>query len=86
MALQFIGIDPNSEDDESPTVWVDQEKNEIVLQGWKPNRELEAECAAFELPGHAKGIPDHEAVIRIPARMTQMIREACNAVERPEVR
>ncbi|NMO32517.1 hypothetical protein HG826_02725 [Streptomyces sp. GMY01] len=82
MPLLFIGIDPNTGDDESPTVWVDQEKRELVFQGWKPGPELEAECAAFEVPGHAVGVPDHEAVIRIPARMVPMIREACDAVER----
>ena len=84
MPLQFIGIDPNTGDYESPTIWVDQENSELVLQGWKPGAELEAECAAFELPGHAKGIPEHEAVIRIPARMVPMIREACDAVERAD--
>ncbi len=86
MSLLFIGIDPNTGDDESPTVWVDQEKQELVLQGWKPDTELEAECAAFEVPGHAKGIPENEAVIRIPARMVPMIREACDAVERADIR
>ncbi|MGW3177485.1 hypothetical protein [Streptomyces sp. NPDC001153] len=85
MDLQFIGIDPNTGDGESPTVWVDQEANELVLQGWKPGPELEATCAAFEVPGHAMGIPDHEAVIRIPARMVPVIREACDAVERADV-
>ncbi|MFJ8027473.1 hypothetical protein [Streptomyces sp. NPDC096311] len=85
MDLQFIGIDPNTGDGESPTVWIDQEKNELVLQGWKPGPELEERCAAFEVPGHAVGIPDHEAVIRIPARMAPMIREACDALERPDV-
>lgn len=85
MALQFIGIDPNTGDSESPTVWVDQQQQELVLQGWKPGPQLEAECAAFEVPGHAVGIPEHEAVIRIPARMVQMIREACDALERPDV-
>jgi hypothetical protein len=86
MSLLFIGIDPNTGDKQSPTVWVDQEKRELVLQGWKPGADLEAECAATEIPGHAKGIPDGEAVIRIPARMVQMIREACDAVERSDVR
>ncbi|GHJ99154.1 hypothetical protein ACFYZE_17175 [Streptomyces sp. NPDC001796] len=85
MPLRFIGIDPNTGDGESPTVWVDQERNELVLQGWKPSPELEAECAAFEVPGHAVGIPENEAVIRIPARMAHMIREACDALERPPV-
>ncbi|MFG2332183.1 hypothetical protein ACGFMM_21450 [Streptomyces sp. NPDC048604] len=86
MSLQFIGIDPSTGDDESPTVWVDHEQKELVLQGWKPGPELEAECAAFDLPGHAKGIPDHEAVIRIPARMVSVIRKACDEVERADVR
>ncbi|GGO54157.1 hypothetical protein GCM10012286_63260 [Streptomyces lasiicapitis] len=84
--LLFVGIDPATEKDKSPTVWVDQEKQEIVFQGWRPEPELEAECAAFELPGHAKGIPDDEAVVRIPARMVHMVREACDAVERADVR
>jgi len=86
MSLQFIGVDPNTGDDESPTVWVDQEKKELVLQGWKPDQELETECAAFEVPGHEKGIPDGEAVVRIPARMVHMIREACDVVERADLR
>lgn len=85
VALLFIGIDPNTGTDESPTVWVDQEKQELVLQGWKPDLETEAECAAFTVPGHATGIPDHEAVIRIPARMVPMIREACDVIERATV-
>ncbi|MET7828930.1 hypothetical protein ABZT23_30180 [Streptomyces sp. NPDC005386] len=85
MNLQFIGIDPNTGDGESPTVWVDQQAKELVLQGWKPGTDLEAACAQFEVPGHAVGIPDHEAVIRIPARMVAMIREACDAIERPAV-
>ncbi|WP_328916720.1 MULTISPECIES: hypothetical protein [unclassified Streptomyces] len=77
MPLQFIGIDPETGDKHSPTVWVDREHRELVLQGWRPGTELAAECAAFEVPGHAKGIPEDEAVIRIPARMVHMIREAC---------
>lgn len=82
MALRFIGIDPDTGQQGSPTVWVDEEKGELVLQGWKPDEELEAECAAFEVPGHAPGIPPHEAVIRIPARMVPMLRGACDVAER----
>lgn len=85
MSLRFIGIDPDTGDDESPTVWIDQDKQEFVFQGWKPGPELEAECAAFELPGHGKGIPEGEAVIRIPARMVHMIREACDALDRSDL-
>jgi hypothetical protein len=79
--LRFIGIDPDTKTADSPTVWVDQEKKELVLQGWKPDPQLEAECAAFEVPGHAVGIPENEGVIRIPARMVRMIREACDVLD-----
>lgn len=85
MSLQFIGIDPQTGDGESPTVWVHHEQQELVLQGWKPDGQLEAECAAFEVPGHAVGIPEHEAVIRIPARMVPLIRKACDELERAQL-
>ncbi|MFF8954686.1 hypothetical protein [Streptomyces sp. NPDC014894] len=81
MALRFIGIDPDTGQQGSPTVWVDETKRELVLQGWKPGEKLAAECAAFEIPGHAPGIPPHEAVIRIPARMVPMLRKACDVAE-----
>ncbi|MFD7203367.1 hypothetical protein [Streptomyces sp. NPDC059893] len=54
--------------------------------GGKPSAELEAECAAFEVPGHTVGIPDDEAMIRIPARMVHLIREACDPAERADDR
>ncbi|UCM91492.1 hypothetical protein [Streptomyces marincola] len=85
MRLLFIGIGPDTGDKQSPTLWVDLENRELVFQGWKPNPELEAECAATEVPGHARGIPENEAVIRIPARMAAMIREACDTVEQPHI-
>ncbi|MET9479903.1 hypothetical protein [Streptomyces sp. NPDC006638] len=85
MSLQFVGIDPNTGEGESPTVWVDKENEELVFQGWKPSPELEAQCAATEVPGHAVGIPDTEAVVRIPASMVPMIREACDALDRAHV-
>ena len=81
MPLLFIGIDPNTGDGESPTGGVELETGELVIQGWKPEPELQAECARFEVPGHAIGIPENEAVVRVPARMVSMIREACDALE-----
>jgi hypothetical protein len=86
MTLRLIGIDPNTGTGQSPTVWVDESNNELVIQGWKPGPELEAACAALEVPGHAVGIPEHEAVIRIPARMVPILRRACDDAERAELR
>ncbi|MBD0746325.1 hypothetical protein [Streptomyces sp. CBMA152] len=82
MTLQFIGIDPETGQEGSPTVWVDESKQEFVFQGFKPGTELEAECAAFVAPGHAPGIPPHESVVRMPFRMVPMLREACDVAER----
>ncbi|WP_369378321.1 hypothetical protein [Streptomyces sp. cg36] len=85
MTLRFIGIDPNTGTAESPTVWVDRVTRELVIQGWKPGPELQAQVAAFELPGHAAGVPEHESVVRIPARMVPVLREACDAAERADL-
>ena len=35
MALRFIGVDPDSPNNGSPTVWLDEEDQSIVIQGWK---------------------------------------------------
>lgn len=81
MALRFVGIDPNTGSGQSPTVWVDETSGELVIQGWKVSAETFAECAATSAPGHAIGVPDSETVVRIPARMASIIREACSVVE-----
>lgn len=86
MTLRFIGIDPNTGTGESPTVWLDEQAGELIIQGWRLDPEREAECATTEVPGHAVGIPEHETVVRIPARMVPVLREACNAAEHSNVR
>jgi len=72
MALRLIGIDPESPNNGSPTVWIDEEDDSIVIQGWKITD-------AATLAGiHATApIPVHETVLRLPRRMTQFLREAC---------
>ncbi len=78
MALTFIGIDPNTGDNQCPAVWVDTESDpepELVIQGWLADEETWAEC----LKNSPK--PDTEAVIRIPARMVPLIRKACDVAE-----
>ncbi|WP_407697659.1 hypothetical protein [Streptomyces corynorhini] len=60
------------------------EAQEILLQGWKPSTETQAECEASS-PANGS-VPDSEAIVRIPARMIPMIREACDAVERAQLR
>ncbi|MFZ4240388.1 hypothetical protein ACOZGD_35150 [Streptomyces murinus] len=83
MDLQFVGIDPNTQGNGSPTVWVDADKQEIVVQGWKADEVMSAKISGTEwVPGHATGIPEHETVVRIPLRMVPILREACDVAER----
>lgn len=79
MALRSFGKDPNTNGDHCPTVWFDDEKQEFVFQGWKADEVLKAQCL---LTGP---IPDTEAVVRLPVRMAQQIREALDAVQRAAV-
>jgi hypothetical protein len=80
MALRFIGIDPNTDEKNCPRVWVDDETHEFVFQGWKADQTLNEQVRA------TGPLPDHEAVVRIPARMAHILREACDAAERLDVR
>ena len=72
MTLRFIGVDPESPNNGSPTVWLDEDDGSIVIQGWKVTDERTmSEITAV------KPVPDHEDVVRVPARMAQFLMEAC---------
>lgn len=82
MDLQFIGIDPNTGGEGSPMVLVEEESADLVLQGIKAEEALEALVGGTEwVTGHTTGIPGHETVIRIPARMVPILRKACDVAE-----
>jgi hypothetical protein len=80
MALRFIAKDPNTGTNESPTIWVDEKNADLVLQGWKADDATAEECLK------TGSIPEHETVIRIPARMVQALREACDVAEGTSIR
>nr|WP_119589281.1 hypothetical protein [Streptomyces scabiei] len=82
MTLRFVGIDPNTGGGGSPTVWVEEESADLVLQGEEAEELLKAQVSGTEwVVGHQVGIPPHETVIRIPARMVSILREACDVAE-----
>ncbi|MEU9376494.1 hypothetical protein AB0D94_22345 [Streptomyces sp. NPDC048255] len=83
MELRFVGMDPNTGGEGSPTVWVEEQSADLVLQGEEADELLAALVGRTEwVAGHKTGIPAHERVIRIPARMVPILREACDAAER----
>jgi hypothetical protein len=82
MGLRFVGIDPNTGGGGSPTVWVEEGSADLVLQGEEADELLKAQVGGTEwVAGHAAGIPAHETVIRIPARVVSILREACDVAE-----
>ena len=72
MSLRFIGVDPDSPNNGSPTIWLDEADGSIVIQGWK----ITDERTMSEIMA-AKPVPDHETVVRVPARMASFLMEAC---------
>ncbi|WP_442907167.1 hypothetical protein [Kitasatospora sp. NBC_01250] len=81
-SLLFTGIDPNTGGGGSPTVWVDDENWDILVQSTTADGATITKIGDTEwVPGHAKGVPAHESVIRIPSRMVPILRKACDVAE-----
>jgi hypothetical protein len=75
MALRFLGIDPNTGDQGSPTIWLDDTTGDLVIQSYRADAATLAECAAVgSVPGHSTDVPPHETVIRLPAYMLGYLR------------
>jgi hypothetical protein len=75
MNLRFIGIDPETGGGNCPAVWLDNERQEIVFQGWTADEETVTRTR------QDSPLPDTEAVIRFPYRMIDIIRKALDAAE-----
>jgi hypothetical protein len=72
MALRLIGKDPDSPNNGSPTIWVDDEDDSIVIQGWRITDETTLAQVTAAAP-----IPAHETVLRLPGCMAPFLREVC---------
>lgn len=79
MAPRLIGKDPETGSGNSPTVWLDDASQEILIQGWTVDTEMRAACAA------SGPIPDTEEIVRLPFRIADVLRRACDGAERPVV-
>ncbi|NGO70995.1 hypothetical protein [Streptomyces boncukensis] len=76
MTIRFVGIDPDTDEDGCPTVWVDTDAGELLIQGYEADEETNSACDTLS-PARAP-IPPGEAVVRVPKRMIPIIREACD--------
>lgn len=73
MDLRFLGVDPESPVDESPTIWLDETNGDLIIQSYTANDMTRAKCAERPAPNHKPGVPAGETVIRLPARMLRFI-------------
>jgi hypothetical protein len=80
MGLRFVGIDPNTGGDNCPAVFVDEETGDLVFQGSKVTDSQMLAQVASHSP-----IADHESVVRLSARMKDIIVEAARDSEGPSI-
>jgi hypothetical protein len=71
MALRFIAIDPDTDTNHCPAVFIDEETGDFLFQGWTVT---DPETLA-ESSQHSP-IADNESLVRLPARMREIILEA----------
>jgi hypothetical protein len=73
MALRFIGIDPETDGDNCPAVFIDEDNGDLLFQGWTV-----ADTGTLAEAGQHSPMADTEGLVRLPARMRAIIMEALN--------
>jgi hypothetical protein len=71
MALRFIAIDPDTDTNHCPAVFVDESTGDLLFQGWT----VTEPGVLSEVSGHSR-IAGNESIVRLPARMRDIIMEA----------
>jgi hypothetical protein len=71
MALRFLAIDPETDTDHCPAVFLEEETGDLLFQGWT----ITDPATLAEVDGRSR-IADNESVVRLPARMQAIILEA----------
>lgn len=73
MALEFIGKDPESDTNNCPAVFIEEETGDFLLQGWTVT-----DPRTLAESGQHSPLADNESLVRLPARMRAIIMEALN--------
>lgn len=81
MGIRFVGIDPATGGNNCPAVFLDDETGDLLFQGWTVTDPAEL----AEMAAHSPLAAD-ETVVRVPARMSAIIREAIDGGGRQPVR
>jgi hypothetical protein len=73
MALRFLAIDPDTNGENCPAVFADEDTGDLLFQGWSETDTVVLADAAAHSP-----LGNGESVVRLPARMRAVILEALN--------
>ena len=73
MALALIAIDPGTDGDHCPAVFVEEETGDLLFQGWTV-----ADLQSLTDAKRHSPAADDESIVRLPARMRATILEALN--------
>ena len=71
MTLRFLAIDPDTNGENCPALFVEQETGDLLFQGWTVTDPQILADVARHSP-----IAGNESVVRLPARMRVIILEA----------
>lgn len=84
MALRFVAIDPETDTEHCPAVFIEEKTGDLLFQGWT----VTDIATLAEVDGHSS-VAAGESVVRLPARMRPIILEALNdadaAVQRADL-
>jgi hypothetical protein len=82
MALRFLAIDPDTNGENCPALFVEEETGDLLVQGWTVT-----DPQTLTESGTHSPLADNESLVRLPARMRQIIMEALHdgaAVQRAD--
>jgi hypothetical protein len=71
MALRFLAIDPDTNGENCPALFVEDETGDLLFQGWTVT-----DPATLVESGTHSPLADDESLVRLPARMRDVIMEA----------
>jgi hypothetical protein len=71
VALKFVGKDPESDTNNCPAVFVEEETGDLLFQGWDVT-----DPAVLADAGTHSPLAGGESVVRLPTRMRAIIMEA----------
>jgi hypothetical protein len=71
MALRFLAIDPDTNGENCPALFLEEETGDLIIQGWTVT-----DPQALAESGQHSPLAANESLVRLPARMREVIMEA----------